>query len=100
MTSIHMLLKRSHAVCFRRRPSSGVANPRGGDFPYVSEEGHNILEVRFYEGLKLYGENEQVCVLYVTDRSGSAAFKTPVVSVYRLNMLCSPFVDVLLSRPY
>ncbi len=37
----------------RRRPSSGTDNPRGGDNPYVSPEGHNIVDVKFYEGYKL-----------------------------------------------
>ncbi|KAF8071139.1 RPI4 [Scenedesmus sp. PABB004] len=39
-----------------RRPASGVANPRGGDNPYVSPEGHHIVDVRFYEGMRLLGE--------------------------------------------
>ncbi|KAI8473591.1 MAG: ribose-5 phosphate isomerase-related protein [Monoraphidium minutum] len=41
-----------------RRPSEGASNPRGGDNPYVSEDGqHTIVDVRFYEGLKLFGED-------------------------------------------
>ncbi|KAF6254707.1 ribose-5 phosphate isomerase-related protein [Scenedesmus sp. NREL 46B-D3] len=40
-----------------RRPASGVANPRGGDNPYMSPDGHNIVDVRFYEGMKLFGED-------------------------------------------
>lgn len=39
-----------------RRPTSGTANPRGGNDPYISEEGHNILDVRFYESYSLAGE--------------------------------------------
>eukprot|EP00775_Hariotina_reticulata_P012939 gene12939-13067_t len=40
-----------------RRPAAGVANPRGGETPYVSPEGHTIVDVRFYEGMKLFGED-------------------------------------------
>ena len=31
----------------RRRPAEGTANPRGGDNPYVSPEGYNIIDVKF-----------------------------------------------------
>ena len=34
-----------------RRPREGTANPRGGSIPYVSEEGHNILDIRFRNAL-------------------------------------------------
>jgi hypothetical protein len=45
----------------RRRPSEGTANPRGGPNPFVSEDGaYTLVDVRFYEGFKLYGEDEQV----------------------------------------
>lgn len=44
----------------RRRPTSGTANPRGGKDPYVSPDGHNICDARFYEGLKLFGEDAPV----------------------------------------
>lgn len=49
----------------RRRPSEGTADPRGGDYPFISEDGNTIVDVRFYEGLKLFGEDETVrlCVL-------------------------------------
>lgn len=40
-----------------RRPMFGTANPRGGDNPYVSPDGHNIVDIRFYETLKLLGED-------------------------------------------
>lgn len=39
-----------------RRPAVGTANPLGGENPYVSPEGHSIVDVRFYEGYRLYGE--------------------------------------------
>ncbi|WIA32116.1 hypothetical protein OEZ86_002967 [Tetradesmus obliquus] len=42
-----------------RRPASGVANPRGGENPYMSPDGCNIVDVRFYEGMKLFGEDAQ-----------------------------------------
>ncbi|KIZ04218.1 ribose 5-phosphate isomerase A [Monoraphidium neglectum] len=43
-----------------RRPSEGTANPRGGPNPFVSEDGaYTLVDVRFYEGFKLYGEDEQ-----------------------------------------
>lgn len=44
-----------------RRPAEGTANPRGGHNPYVSPDGdHAIVDLRFYEGLKLFGEPEKV----------------------------------------
>ncbi|CAB4307046.1 unnamed protein product [Prunus armeniaca] len=30
-----------------RRPSIGIAGPKGGDFPLVTKEGHNVLDVIF-----------------------------------------------------
>jgi hypothetical protein len=54
------LLVRLH--CCRRRPTSGTANPRGGKDPYISPDGHNICDIRFYEGLKLFGEDAPVSV--------------------------------------
>ncbi|CAD7699167.1 unnamed protein product [Ostreobium quekettii] len=39
-----------------RRPTEGTANPRGGNNPYLSPEGHNIIDIRFDGTLKLYGE--------------------------------------------
>lgn len=48
----------------RRRPAEGTSNPRGGDNPYVSEDGgHTIVDIRFYEGFKLFGEAEPVRVI-------------------------------------
>lgn len=50
------LLKDQHTViifiiCFEmkvwRRPSIGQAGPLGGDFPLVTREGHNVLDVIF-----------------------------------------------------
>ncbi|GAX75501.1 hypothetical protein CEUSTIGMA_g2944.t1 [Chlamydomonas eustigma] len=41
-----------------RRPMAGTANPRGGDNPYVSPEGHNIVDVRFEGSFKLFGEEQ------------------------------------------
>jgi ribose 5-phosphate isomerase A len=38
---------------------SGTANPRGGEDPLVTEEGYTIIDVRFYEGLKLFGEDAE-----------------------------------------
>ena len=37
---------------------SGEANARGGDNPYVSPEGHNIVDVRFEGTFKLFGEEQ------------------------------------------
>jgi len=39
-----------------RRPMSGTADPRGGPDPYVSRDGHNIIDIRFDGSLKLDGE--------------------------------------------
>jgi hypothetical protein len=50
----------NHPYTCRRRPTSGSANPRGGQAPYISPDGHNICDIRFYEGLKLFGEDEPV----------------------------------------
>ena len=36
----------------------GEANPRGGDTPYVSPEGHNIVDVKFEGNFVLFGEEE------------------------------------------
>ncbi|EFJ44721.1 hypothetical protein VOLCADRAFT_95072 [Volvox carteri f. nagariensis] len=46
------------AELWRRSFAGQPENPRGGDHPYVSPQGYTIVDVRFYEGLKLYGENE------------------------------------------
>lgn len=40
-----------------RRSNEEGAGPRGGDNPYVSAEGHALIDIRFYEGLKLFGED-------------------------------------------
>ncbi|KAG2490235.1 hypothetical protein HYH03_011359 [Edaphochlamys debaryana] len=47
------------AELWRRSATGQQDNPRGGDNPYVSPQGHAIVDVRFYEGLKLFGEDEQ-----------------------------------------
>ncbi|KAF5944869.1 hypothetical protein HYC85_018946 [Camellia sinensis] len=36
----------SHKV-YRRRPFTGHAGPTGGDFPLITREGHNVLDVIF-----------------------------------------------------
>ncbi|KAG2441142.1 hypothetical protein HXX76_003994 [Chlamydomonas incerta] len=46
------------AELWRRSASGQPENPRGGDIPYVSPDGNTIVDVRFYEGLKLFGEDE------------------------------------------
>jgi ribose 5-phosphate isomerase A len=38
---------------------AGSANPRGGEDPLVTPEGYTIIDIRFYEGLKLYGEDAE-----------------------------------------
>lgn len=43
-------------ACVFRRPMSGTADPFGGDFPYVSPEGHTIVNLVFDDGLRLGGE--------------------------------------------
>jgi ribose 5-phosphate isomerase A len=37
---------------------SGTANPRGGDNPYMSPEGHYIVDVKFEGSFKLFGEEQ------------------------------------------
>jgi ribose 5-phosphate isomerase A len=39
-----------------RRPMSGIADPFGGDRPYVSAEGHTIVDLVFEDGLRIAGE--------------------------------------------
>ncbi|GMH32711.1 hypothetical protein BSKO_00545 [Bryopsis sp. KO-2023] len=39
-----------------RRGNDPECNPRGEPSPYISQEGHNVIDVRFYEPFKLYGE--------------------------------------------
>ena len=34
---------------YRRRPSSGIAHPRGGDDPYLSSNNEHILDIKFGE---------------------------------------------------
>ena len=31
----------------RRRPTKGKSNPRGGNFPYLSNAGEHILDIKF-----------------------------------------------------
>lgn len=59
---LHGMLPCLRGLHCRRRPASGTANPRGGNNPYLSPEGHNILDIRFYEQLKLVGEDAPVSV--------------------------------------
>ncbi len=40
----------------RRRPTSGTANPRGGDNPYRSSNNEHILDIKFESSLRLDGE--------------------------------------------
>lgn len=47
-----------HTVTQWRRSESDRANPRGGDDPYISPEGHNIIDIRFMDRLLLFGEEE------------------------------------------
>ncbi|GFR47142.1 hypothetical protein Agub_g8832 [Astrephomene gubernaculifera] len=46
------------AEIWRRSFTGQPEDPRGGEHPYISPQGHTIVDVRFYEGLKLYGEDE------------------------------------------
>jgi ribose 5-phosphate isomerase A len=38
-----------------RRPMSGTADPSGGDRPYISPEGHTIVDLVFEDGFRLAG---------------------------------------------
>ena len=38
-----------------RRPSIGHAGPLGGDFPFVTREGHNVLDVIFTSPISSLG---------------------------------------------
>jgi len=40
----------------RRRSTHEGAGPRG-DLPVVTSDGHMILDIQFYEGIKLFGED-------------------------------------------
>eukprot|EP00798_Chlamydomonas_sp_ICE-L_P014079 gene14079-20028_t len=46
-----------HLNC-RRRPAEGRAPPQGGDNPYLSAEGHNLVDVIFDGSFKLFGEQQ------------------------------------------
>ena len=52
----------------RRRSLSPSANPRGGEQPYISLEGHNIIDVRFgksdWERRRLH-ESEFHCISFM-----------------------------------
>eukprot|EP00200_Dunaliella_tertiolecta_P014950 CAMPEP_0202411452 /NCGR_PEP_ID=MMETSP1128-20130828/21980_1 /ASSEMBLY_ACC=CAM_ASM_000463 /TAXON_ID=3047 /ORGANISM="Dunaliella tertiolecta, Strain CCMP1320" /LENGTH=269 /DNA_ID=CAMNT_0049017169 /DNA_START=45 /DNA_END=854 /DNA_ORIENTATION=+ len=41
-----------------RRPLSGMSNPdfRGGGHPYISDEGHNIIDIAYDPDIRLFGE--------------------------------------------
>lgn len=41
----------------RRRSLNPDAGPRGGDSPVVTSDGHSVLDIQFYDGLKLFGED-------------------------------------------
>lgn len=45
------------AEIWRRASTGDPETPRGGDHPFVSSQGHTIVDVRFYECLKLFGED-------------------------------------------
>lgn len=42
--------------CMCRRSFDPDAGPRGGDYPVITKDGNMILDIAFYEGLKLFGE--------------------------------------------
>ncbi|KAL4853873.1 putative ribose-5-phosphate isomerase 4 [Chlorella vulgaris] len=46
-----------------RRSTEEGAGPRGGDSPYVSAEGHALIDIKFYEGLKMTGEDADYSVI-------------------------------------
>ncbi|KAL6765875.1 ribose-5 phosphate isomerase-related protein [Haematococcus lacustris] len=46
------------AEVWRRSAPGTVPDPRGGDCPHVTAEGHNLLDLRYDGGLRLYGEEE------------------------------------------
>ena len=41
----------------RRRSSNYEADPRGGNNPVVTSDGHMVLDIQFYDGLKLFSED-------------------------------------------
>ena len=43
----------------RRRSVKPEAGPRGGDAPVITGEGNFLLDVQFYDGLKLFGEDAE-----------------------------------------
>jgi hypothetical protein len=65
MMCFHMCFVLCVLPSCRRRPTAGVANPRGGDRPYLSPEGCHVVDVRFYEGLKLFGEDAEVSAAWI-----------------------------------
>ena len=51
-----------------RRPSIGQAGPLGGDFPVVTKEGHNILDVIFTSPIENLGSTGLSCCAITRDR--------------------------------
>lgn len=45
-------------LAHRRRSNSDRSNPRGGDDPFCSTEGHSIIDIKFDGPMVLYGEEE------------------------------------------
>ena len=62
-----------------RRPREGTANPRGGSVPYVSEEGHNILDIRFRNTLTDISSN--LHHLFVAQRNAKSIWALAVSSL-------------------
>eukprot|EP00197_Chlamydomonas_leiostraca_P002409 CAMPEP_0202859272 /NCGR_PEP_ID=MMETSP1391-20130828/1462_1 /ASSEMBLY_ACC=CAM_ASM_000867 /TAXON_ID=1034604 /ORGANISM="Chlamydomonas leiostraca, Strain SAG 11-49" /LENGTH=301 /DNA_ID=CAMNT_0049538295 /DNA_START=28 /DNA_END=931 /DNA_ORIENTATION=+ len=47
----------------RAVPGTPNPNPRGGDNPYTSPEGHHLLDLKFEGGFKLFGEDTEYAAL-------------------------------------
>lgn len=47
----------------RRRSLQADAGPRGGDMPVLSEEGEFVLDIQFYDGLKLFGDDVEYSMI-------------------------------------
>lgn len=42
----------------RRRSFDASADPRGGDAPVITSEGNMLIDIQFYEDIRLFGEPE------------------------------------------
>ena len=91
---VHILLD----FLYRRRPSSGVAHPRGGDDPYLSSNNEHILDIKFgefigsllgYEHCRLWHMPALVVLLACCRNENGTMQRAVVAMKYRLPAPCN-----------